>query len=186
MTCNKKDSGFTLIELMVVISIIGMLASFVLSSLNITRAKSRDIKRLVEIRDIINALESYRNEYGHYYCTNLQKSNSPNFLRKMVEEGFLTNAPRDPINIYPKVYRYVSFKSTPGGPCGQIVEFSYDFEFGASSCGLNGKNVLSPTHCHVYWPTPLPCLGNEYSEDPSNPCVVSLRDDCWSDDAYVC
>ena len=51
--------GFTLIELLVVIAIIGVLASIVLASLNTARAKSRDAKRVADLRQVQLALELY-------------------------------------------------------------------------------------------------------------------------------
>jgi len=50
------QKGFTLIELLVVISIIGVLSTIVLSSLNSARAKSRDARRLSDIKQIELAL----------------------------------------------------------------------------------------------------------------------------------
>jgi prepilin-type N-terminal cleavage/methylation domain-containing protein len=51
--------GFTLIELLVVIAIIGVLASIVLASLNSAREKSRDARRITDIKQIQLALELY-------------------------------------------------------------------------------------------------------------------------------
>ncbi|OHA02890.1 MAG: hypothetical protein A3J58_02320 [Candidatus Sungbacteria bacterium RIFCSPHIGHO2_02_FULL_52_23] len=51
--------GFTLIELLVVIAIIGVLASIVLASLNTARRKSRDARRITDIKQIQLALELY-------------------------------------------------------------------------------------------------------------------------------
>lgn len=62
----KNSRGFTLIELLVVISIISVLSSVVLASLNTARTKSRDVRRLSDIRQIRNALELYRNDNGAY------------------------------------------------------------------------------------------------------------------------
>jgi type II secretion system protein G len=61
---NRK--GFTLIELLVVISIISLLSSVVLSSLSDARAKARDAVRIMNIKQIQNALELYRNDKGEY------------------------------------------------------------------------------------------------------------------------
>lgn len=63
---NKNNSGFTLIELLVVIAIIGLLASVVLLALNGARAKSRDAKRIADVRQIASALELYFNDYNSY------------------------------------------------------------------------------------------------------------------------
>ncbi len=51
--------GFTLIELLVVIAIIGVLASIVLASLNTARRKSRDARRISDIKQIQLGLELY-------------------------------------------------------------------------------------------------------------------------------
>ena len=61
-----KSSGFTLIELLVVISIIGILASVVLVSLNSARAKSRDARRISDIKQTQTALELFVNDTGGY------------------------------------------------------------------------------------------------------------------------
>lgn len=57
---NKNtERGFTLIELLVVIAIIGLLSSIVLASLSSARAKSRDSKRVAEMRNIEESLHLY-------------------------------------------------------------------------------------------------------------------------------
>ncbi len=65
-TLRNKNKGFTLIELLVVIAIIGLLASVVLLALNSARAKSRDAKRLADVRQIASALELYFNDFNTY------------------------------------------------------------------------------------------------------------------------
>ncbi len=52
---NKK--GFTLIELLVVIAIIGLLSTIAVVALNSARSKSRDAKRIADVKQIQTALE---------------------------------------------------------------------------------------------------------------------------------
>lgn len=52
---NKK--GFTLIELLVVIAIIGLLSTIAVVALNSARSKSRDAKRIGDIKQVQTALE---------------------------------------------------------------------------------------------------------------------------------
>lgn len=52
-----KRKGFTLIELLVVIAIIGLLATLAVVALNSARTKSRDAKRVADIKQIQTALE---------------------------------------------------------------------------------------------------------------------------------
>lgn len=56
---KNRKKGFTLIELLVVIAIIGILSSVVLASLNSARKKSRDARRIADIKQIQLALELY-------------------------------------------------------------------------------------------------------------------------------
>jgi prepilin-type N-terminal cleavage/methylation domain-containing protein len=67
MTDTAHNRGFTLIELLVVIAIIGLLSSVVLASLSSARQKSRDAKRLTNVRQLQTALELYANEHGGIY-----------------------------------------------------------------------------------------------------------------------
>lgn len=53
---EEKSRGFTLIELLVVIAVIGLLASVVLASLNTARQKSRDTRRIEDLRQIGNVI----------------------------------------------------------------------------------------------------------------------------------
>ncbi len=62
----KKDKGFTLIELMVVISIIGLLSSIVLASIKNVRDKSLGTKFRSEMQQFIYALELYKNDNQEY------------------------------------------------------------------------------------------------------------------------
>lgn len=61
---NKK--GFTLIELLVVIAIIGLLSTLAVVALNNARAKSRDARRVSDIKQIQTALELYLNDASEY------------------------------------------------------------------------------------------------------------------------
>ena len=54
---NKK--GFTLIEMLIVVAIVGLLASVVVLGIGNARERARDAKRAGDIRQIQNAAEAY-------------------------------------------------------------------------------------------------------------------------------
>ena len=62
----KNKKGFTLIELLVVIAIIGLLSTLAVVALNNARAKSRDARRVSDIKQIQTALELYLNDRSSY------------------------------------------------------------------------------------------------------------------------
>jgi prepilin-type N-terminal cleavage/methylation domain-containing protein len=84
----KKTRGFTLIELLVVIAIIGILSSVVLASLNSARQKSRDAKRISDIKQLQLALElSF--DANNNYPTAVS-------VATLVTPGYISAIPVDP------------------------------------------------------------------------------------------
>lgn len=67
MKHNKK--AFTLIELLVVIAIIGILATISVLALSNARSKSRDAKRVGDMKQVQTALELFFNDQGRYPTT---------------------------------------------------------------------------------------------------------------------
>ncbi len=62
----KNQKGFTLIELLVVIAIIALLSTLAVFSLSSARQKSRDAKRLADVKQIQTALELYYEDMKLY------------------------------------------------------------------------------------------------------------------------
>ncbi len=62
----RKQKGFTLIELLVVIAIIGLLSTLAVVALNNARQKSRDAKRVSDIKQVQTALELFYNDVNSY------------------------------------------------------------------------------------------------------------------------
>jgi general secretion pathway protein G len=58
--------GFTLVELLVVISLIGILASLLIVSLQGSQKSARDGRRKADLEQIRTALEMYRRDSGAY------------------------------------------------------------------------------------------------------------------------
>ncbi len=63
INCRK---GFTLVELLIVVGIIGILATLLMANFIGVRQRARDAQRKSDLRQIQSALELYRSDQGSY------------------------------------------------------------------------------------------------------------------------
>ncbi len=101
---KKLTKGFTLIELLVVIAIIGILSSVVLASLNSARQKSRDARRISDVKQIQLALELYFDSNGEY----------PDDIAALETAGYLAQEPVEPSG---NNYVYDNYDDEARGTC---------------------------------------------------------------------
>src|SRR5262245_45720941 len=98
---SKTKKGFTLIELLVVIAIIGILSSIVLASLDSTRKKGRDSRRLSDVKQIQLSLELYYDQNnGFPTCisngANSWSSGVTCAQQNLTNPGYISVVPADP------------------------------------------------------------------------------------------
>jgi general secretion pathway protein G len=84
---SKRESGFTLVELMVVMLIIGVLAAIAIPSFisSIRNAKEAVLKE--DLHVLRNAIDSYT----------MDKNKAPQSLDELVQTGYLKTIPKDPM-----------------------------------------------------------------------------------------
>ena len=66
MKMKKDNRGFTLIELMIVVAIIGILAAIAIPQFAAYRAKSFNASAESDLRNSKTALEAYYSDWQHY------------------------------------------------------------------------------------------------------------------------
>lgn len=114
--------GFTLIELMVVIGVLGILYAVTLWAINPQNVKSRarDVVRISDLGKLQSAIENYVSDNGvppeidnllRRSDTSASPSASPNLANGNGWLGtdlskYLEKLPTDPVNTSPNIYRY--------------------------------------------------------------------------------
>lgn len=101
---HKKSSGFTLIELMVVIVILGILALYVAPKIMGRPDEAKQVKARMDIVSLETALKLYRLDNGFYPSTEqglaalVQVPQSGQIPKKWKEGGYLEKGqvPKDP------------------------------------------------------------------------------------------
>lgn len=102
----KYSKGFTLIELMVVATIIAMLAVIVLVNLNKARVMSRDAQRKADLTKLAGALDTYKMDKKTYIVISSITSITPTNFAPLTDGGYMATIPVDPISDTTYKYQY--------------------------------------------------------------------------------
>ena len=108
----KKTQGFTLLELMVSIAIIGILASLMYINISGVRAKNRDAQRLMRVNEIAKALNIYNTSARSYPVYNGNITSSDAMSLALQTAGSISQVPVAPMNSGSYVFHYQSTDGT--------------------------------------------------------------------------
>jgi prepilin-type N-terminal cleavage/methylation domain-containing protein len=104
---RPRGRGFTLLELLIVIAIIGLLAGVVFASLDIARESARDSKRAQDVRNIQRALAFYATDHFGQFPTNPVSTQVANMNTGTSDiTPYINPIPTDPTNTGSNGYRY--------------------------------------------------------------------------------
>ncbi len=105
---KKFSKGFTLIEMLIVITIIALLASLILVGMGGARAKTRDSRRIADLHNVMNALELYYAKEGAYpEGTYSSDTDWETFKAILTNAGIgVTRMPKDPLSNTDYYYQY--------------------------------------------------------------------------------
>ena len=107
---RNKRKGFTLVEILVVVVILGMLAALIIPNVIGQTDEAKRIAAGVQIKEIENALDIYRLQNGFYPTTEqglealVTKPTTNPQPKKYIEGGYMKKVPMDPWG-NPFIYR---------------------------------------------------------------------------------
>jgi prepilin-type N-terminal cleavage/methylation domain-containing protein len=134
---NRRRLGFTLVELIVVVSVIGILAAVTVVGFSRYQADARDARRATSVTTISEALEKYYDENGEYPgCTLIEQ-----------DASIITTEVLPGLQATTLVAPQTTSSQTNAIQCGETLTINGDdfFEYtgdGSADC-LSGDSCLS-------------------------------------------
>ena len=117
ISLKKRQSGFTIVELLIVIVVIGILAALVITTYSGIQAKARNSKRQTDMQATQTQLEAYFAQNGNYPSyANLSSSSWRATNMKSLDSGALTDPQASGVSLSQtagaKVYQYAPLNSS--------------------------------------------------------------------------
>ena len=153
--------AFTLVELMIVITLMGIFSAVVVNSLQTARSKSRDSKRVEDLRSVRAAFETYFN----YNTNTVNWSDGLIAATDLVNSGLLTTIPSDPQS---PLKGYVICAN--GSKYLMSASLSNP---GMKPIGAALNQVISASKCYAYPGGVVPIVPTSCN-DPSVLCVTNV------------
>ena len=195
-TSDQKPSGFTLVELLVVIVVLAILAALLLPAINAAIRTAKNAAVSAEINQLAQALESFKSKYGAYPPSRILLVESGNYSAYMgngtISASGDTNSPgAGDINIGQLATRSMTALrsiwprlqlSTSGNPPNYIHNQSwYDFNGDGVDNGSTAY-ILHGHECLVFFLGGVPVLDKStqgfgmtgFGKDPTNPFSNSV------------
>ena len=149
-TLNAGSSGFTLIEMLVVIAIISMLAGQLLPSLSIAREKGRQANCINNLKQFSLAIEMYSQDYSDYppWLSSL----FPGYVSTKGSFFCLTDRDKGSIG-----HGHESFPETNDIPPENIPGESYSAPYTGGLAGFNHRNPEITACSYIYEFNPNEC-----------------------------
>jgi len=165
----SKEKGFTLIEILIVLAIIGILAAVITSSLNNARNKGYYTRTQVEFDSMSEALDLYREDHDGEYPPDVTR-NIPPGLGKYLAGNNVNSWPEapwpgsvydwenwvDPDNAENNIYQ-ISIRFCPAG--GTIDQCNFPKESWAKNFGVDSSIyycVSGACRAHINQPKNYP------------------------------
>ena len=125
---RRGARGFTLVELLVVISLISILAAMALVQYKNSVVKAQEGVLKTDLFRMRDAIDQYYADKGKY----------PSSLDALVSEGYLRKIPEDPITKSADTWQTVPAEPDPNNPSAEPG--IYDVKSGAAGTALDGSN----------------------------------------------
>ncbi|HET7617191.1 MAG TPA: prepilin-type N-terminal cleavage/methylation domain-containing protein [Vicinamibacterales bacterium] len=127
-TTRTGNAGFTLVELLVVISLISILAAMGLVQYKNSIVRSQEAVLKTDLFRMRDAIDQYYADKGKY----------PASLDALVSDGYLRKVPEDPITKSASTWQTVPAEPDPNSP--STDPGIYDVKSGAQGSALDGSN----------------------------------------------
>ena len=140
ISLKKRNQGFTIVELLIVIVVIGILALLVITTYSGIQAKARNSKRQSDVKSLQTQLEAFFSQNGYY--PSLTDMNSATFLSANIK-SLDQNALIDPSNA-------TQSKTLVDTPVAKSYAYHVRQADGATSCEADHTTCATYTLTATY------------------------------------